>query len=69
MNLIRSIAIEEINKAKDENLERYEINKEKFKYDRNNLTVETFQEMKRELFKEKFCFLLKINDNSIIVRN
>ena len=64
LNQVRSKAIEEIKKAKDENLERYEINKEKYKYDRNNLTVETFQEMKNELFKEKFCFLLKVNNNS-----
>ena len=62
LNLVRSKAIEEINKAKDENLERYVNNKDK--YDLNDSTVEKVQEMKRELFKEKFCFLIKLNNNS-----
>ena len=59
LNLVRSKAIEEINKAKEENLERYELNKSKYKYDRNNMSDENLEEMKRELFKEKFCFLIR----------
>jgi Leucine-rich repeat (LRR) protein len=62
--LVRSKAIEEINKAKCENLERYEANKEKYKFDRNELTDEKLESIKSELFEEKFCFLLRINDKN-----
>ena len=58
LNLVRSKAIEEINKAKEENLQRYEINKERNKIDR---TEEKVEEMKKELFEKKFCFLLRID--------
>ena len=64
MNEYRSKEIEEIKKAKYENLERYESNKEKYKYDRNELTDEKLESIKSELFGEKFCFLLKIDNKS-----
>lgn len=35
VNEYRSKGIEEINKVKNEYLERYEMNKKKYKYDRN----------------------------------
>ena len=44
------------------------MNKDKYKYDRNNLTDENLEDMKRELFKEKFCFLIKV-DKDINKRN
>ena len=62
VNEYRSKAIEEINKAKHENLERYEANKEKYKYDRNELTDEKLESIRSELFEEKLCFLLKIDN-------
>ena len=37
LGLVRSKAIEEINKAKYENLERYEMNKNKYKYYKNEI--------------------------------
>ena len=58
----RSKAIEEINKVKYETLERYEANKDKYNYDRNELTDEKLESIRSELFEEKFCFLLRIND-------
>ena len=58
LNLVRSKAIEEINKAKEENLQRYEINKLRNKIDG---TEEKLEEMRRELFEKKFCFLLRID--------
>ena len=62
LNRVRSKAIEEIGKVRDENLSRYELNKEKFKYSsRDELTEEKIEEMRRELFKESFCFLLRID--------
>lgn len=61
-DLVRSRAIEEIKKVRDENLQRYDLNREKYKYNRNELTSEKVEEMRRELFKEKFCFLLGIDD-------
>ena len=62
LNEVRSKAIEEINKVKHENLERLEMNKDKYKYDRSDMTIEKVGEMKKELFKEKFCFLIKVNN-------
>ena len=62
VNQIRSKSIEEINKVREENLQQYEINRDKYKYDRNDLSPAKVEEMRRELFKEKFCFLLKIDD-------
>ena len=61
MTQVRSKAIEEIKKAQEENLKRYELNRDKYKYDRNDLTEDKIEEMKRELFKEKFCFLIKVD--------
>lgn len=68
LNLVRSKAIEEINKAKDENLQRYEIKKDKYKIDRADLTEKKVEEMRKELFEEKFCFLVRI-DNIFYEKN
>ena len=57
LNKVRSKSIEEIKKVREENLQRYDLNKKKLKYDRNDLKLE---DLRRELFKEKFCFVLKI---------
>ena len=62
LGLVRTKAIEEINKAKYENLERFEANREKYKYDRNELTDEKLESIRSELFEEKFCFLLRFNN-------
>jgi hypothetical protein len=63
LNRVRSKAIEEIGKVRDENLSRYELNKERFKKygNRDELTEEKIEEMQRELFEESFCFLLSID--------
>ena len=62
VNQIRSKSIEEINKVREENLQQFEINKEKYKYNRNDLSAAKVEEMRRELFKEKFCFVLRVDD-------
>lgn len=62
LNLVRLKAIEEVKNVRDENLEHYELNKAEYKYNRNDLTAEKVEEIRRELFKEKFCFLLRIDD-------
>ena len=59
---IRSKSIQEINKVREENLQHYDINRDKLKYDRNDLSPAKVQEMRKELFKEKFCFLLRIDN-------
>lgn len=61
LNLVRSKSIEEINKVKEENLSRYDLNKDKYKYNRNELTTEIVEDMKRELFKDRYCFQLRID--------
>ena len=60
LNLVRTKAIEEIKKAKEKNLDRYEIEKEK--YNRDDMTSEKVEEMRRDIFKEDFCFLLKTDN-------
>ena len=59
MNKVRQKAIDEIIKVQDENLEYYKANKEKFKVDRENLTEEKLEELKSQLFSNRFCFLIK----------
>ena len=62
VNQIRSKSIEEIKIVREENLQYYEINKDKFKSNRKDLSAAKVEEMKRELFKDKFCFLLRIDN-------
>lgn len=63
LNLVRSKSIEEIKKVREENLERYETNKQKYNYNRNiEMTSEKVEEIRRELFKKGFCFLLKFKN-------
>ena len=63
LELFRSKAIDELKKAEEGTLESYEINKHLYKYDRDSLTDVKVAEMRRNLFSEKFCFMLKINRN------
>lgn len=58
---VRLKAIDEINKAMKENLERYDLEKEKYIYNRATLTEKAIEEMERGLFREKFAFVLKID--------
>ena len=62
VNQIRLKSIEEIKIVREENLQQYENNKDKFKCNRNDLSPAKVEEMRRELFKEKFCFLLRIDN-------
>ena len=55
--------IEEIKKAEQANLQSYESNKERYKYDRKSLTHEDVEEMRRGLFADKFCFVFEIDDS------
>ena len=59
MNKVREKAIDEIRKVQDENLEYYKANKDKFKVDRINLTEEKWEELKSQLFDNRYCFLVK----------
>ena len=59
MNNVRQKAIDEIRKVQDENLEYYKANKDKFKVDRKNLTEEKLEEIKSQLFSNRFCFLVE----------
>ena len=61
LELLLSKSIEELKKAENETLERYEINKHLYKCDRESLTDEKVAEMRRNLFSEKFCFMIQIN--------
>lgn len=58
LELIRSKSIEELKMAEKETLDNYELNKHLYKYDRETLTSERVEEMKRNLFKDKFCFVI-----------
>ena len=59
MNKVRQQAIDEIRMVQDENLKFYKANKEKFKVDRKNLTDEKLEELKSQLFANRYCFLVK----------
>lgn len=65
LELIRSKSIEELKKAEKKALDNYEMNKLLYKYDRDNLTVDRVEEMKRNIFKDKFCFMLQFNKPDI----
>ena len=54
LNKVRSFLIDEIRKVEKESIESYESNKTEFKF-KNNSSIE---EMKKALFKNRFCFLL-----------
>ena len=57
LNRVRSKAIKEANLARKENLASYELNKDKHRFNRET----SIEEMRRVLFKDKFCFVLQIN--------
>ena len=54
LNQIRSFMIDEIRKAETQQLELYEANKAGFKFDKNS----SIGQMKKEIFKDRFCFLI-----------
>ena len=58
MNKMRQKAIDEIKKVQEENLKHYKANKEKFKVDRENLNEEKLEELKSQLFANRYCFLV-----------
>lgn len=58
LNKTRQKAVDEIRKVKEENLEYYKANKDKFKVDRKNLNEEKLEELKSQLFANKYCFLI-----------
>jgi hypothetical protein len=66
LELVRAKTIEEIKKAQEENLQSYELNKELYKYDRETLTDEKIEEMRRNLFKDKFCFRMNFDDHNLL---
>lgn len=49
-----------IRKVQEENLSFCHVNKNKFKVERENLTDEKLEELKRYLFANGYCFLLNI---------
>ena len=56
MNKVRQKAIGEIRKVQEENLKFYKANKEKLKVDKENLTEEKLEELKSQLFSNRYCF-------------
>lgn len=60
LNKVRTNAIEQIRMVQEHNLELYNDNKERFKVDRENLTEEKLEELKSNLFAEKFCILVNV---------
>ena len=56
LNRVRSKAIEEANLARKENMASYELNKDNQRLNQ----VRSIEEMRRVLFKDKFCFVLQI---------
>ena len=61
LELFRSKTVEELKKAEQYNLDNYELNKELYKYDRKTLTDEKVEEMRQNLFKDKFAFVINID--------
>ena len=60
--MVREKAIDEIRKVQEENLEYYRDNKERFNVDRENLTEEKLEELRSNLFANRFCFLVNVPD-------
>ena len=56
LNEVRQKAIDEIRKVKDENLDHYNGNKDKFKL----FSDDNLEELKSNLFANRFCFLVNI---------
>lgn len=74
LDLVRWKFIDELKKAEKENLSSYESNKLLYNYNRKDLTDEKVDKMCRNLFKDKFCFLLQVkgannclSDNFLII--
>lgn len=61
LDLVRTKAIGEINKAREHNLNTYELRKDAYKINRDEMTDERLRELKSRIFAEKFCFLLMID--------
>lgn len=70
LNIVRSKAIYELKKSEQKILDRYEMNKHLYKYNRNTLTDEKVEEIRRNLFKDNFSFVLQIDQsNNPLLRN
>lgn len=65
LNQVRTKAIEELKSAQEENLISYEANKSKIHIDRENMDTEKIEALKRQLFNDRFSFLVISNDNEI----
>lgn len=59
LNQVRSFMIDEIRKVETQQLESYEANKAGFNFDKNS----SIGEMKKEIFKDRFCFLIDTKTN------
>ena len=60
LNEVRQKAIDSIRNVQEENLQFYNANKKKFKIDKSNLNEENkLEELKSQLFANRFCFLLE----------
>ena len=55
LNKMRLFLVDEIRKVENKVLESYRVSKDQYKFDNES----TIEEIKTELFKDKFCFLLK----------
>ena len=56
---IRMRTIDELKKEQEQTLEKYKLNSERFKSERNG--DKSTEELRRELFEEKFYFQIQIN--------
>ena len=66
LNKARDKSIDAIRKVQNENLDFYNANKEKLKLDRTNVTKENkLEELKSQLFSNRFCFLLDFEKNRL----
>ena len=63
LEIVRSKTIEELKKAEQYNLDNFELNKELYKYDRETLTDQKVEEMRQNLFKDKYAFVVKIDES------
>lgn len=60
MNRVRANALNELVKAQKENLEAYETNKLAYKINPSEINSHKLEELRKQLFADKFCFLLEI---------
>lgn len=61
LNMVRENAIAVIRKSEQDSFKKYNENRDKFKMIKGNINEEQIEMLKKELFSDNFCFLIRID--------